>query len=82
MVTTFRLALGARSSPGSRLRALDVPVTGRLRISHMTSRRQIEQDERVAKGIIDYGESANRDLSRLEDHLSARLEADLNGLRH
>src|SRR5215217_4577918 len=32
------------------------------------------QDERVAKGIIDDGESANRDLSRLEDHPSARLD--------
>jgi hypothetical protein len=32
MVTTFRLALGARSSPGYRLRALDVPVIGRLAV--------------------------------------------------
>ena len=30
-------------------------------ISHITSRRQVEQDERVAKGIIDHGESTNRD---------------------
>ena len=30
-------------------------------ISHITSRRQIEQDERVAKGIIDDRESTNRD---------------------
>jgi hypothetical protein len=33
----------------------------------------MEQDERVAKGITSHRESANRDLSRLEDHLSARL---------
>ena len=39
-----------------------------IRISHITSRRQIEQDERVAKGITNR-ESANLDLSRLEDPL-------------
>ena len=48
-------------------------------ISQITSRRQIEQDERVAKGIIDDGESTNRNLSRFEDQLSARLEDPLNG---
>ena len=51
-------------------------------IGHVTSRGQVEQDERVAKGIIDDGESTNRDLCRLEDHLSARLDDPLNGLRY
>jgi hypothetical protein len=63
---------------GARLNAKHTAIY----ISHITSSRQIEQDERVAKGIIDDGESANPDLSRLEDHPSARLEDPLNGLRH
>jgi hypothetical protein len=63
---------------GARLNAKNTAIY----ISHITSRRQIEQDERVAKGIIDDGESTNRDLSRLEDHLSACLDDGLNGLRH
>jgi hypothetical protein len=63
---------------GARLNAKHTAIY----ISHITSRRQIEQDERVAKGIIDDGESTNRDLSRLEDHLSACLDDGLNGLRH
>ena len=46
---------------GARLNAKNTAIY----ISHITSRRQIEQDERVAKGIIDDGESTNRDLSRL-----------------
>ena len=51
---------------GARLNAKHTAIY----ISHITSRRQIEQDERVAKGIIDQGESTNWDLSRLEDQLS------------
>ena len=63
---------------GARLNAKHTAI----HISHITSRRQVEQDERVAKGIIDDGESTNRDPSRLEDHLSARLDDGLNGLLH
>jgi hypothetical protein len=40
---------------GARLNAKNTAIY----ISHITSRRQVEQDERVAKGIIDDGESAN-----------------------
>jgi hypothetical protein len=50
-------------------------------ISHITSRRQIERDERVAKGITDDGESANQNLTRLENPLSACLDDGLNGIR-
>lgn len=63
---------------GARLNAKHTAIY----VSHITSRRQVEQDERAAKRIIDDGESANRDLSRLEDHLSACLDDGLNGLRH
>jgi len=38
---------------GARLNAKHTAIY----ISHITSRGQIEQDERVAKGIIDDGES-------------------------
>jgi hypothetical protein len=63
---------------GARLNAKHTAI----HISHITSRRQVEQDERVAKGIIDDGELANWDPCRPEDHLSACLDDGLNGLRH
>ena len=76
--TSFGLSHLLGLVSGTRLNAKHTAIY----ISHITSRRQVEQDERVAKGIIDHGESTNRDLGRLEDHLSARLDDGLSGLRH
>ena len=51
-------------------------------ISHITSRRQIERDERVAKGIIDDGESANGNPCRLEGYPPPASTMVSTALRH